>query len=513
MPEGAKVIELSLADNYREDIEQLIGEDLIQEAHDKLQDFVRDLAPQLKHDAVLLRQRFSRYSREARRGLSKSDDLNPIISAVLDFSEEVFRAASGQFRREQTGGPVPSRSAQSRVAESTPAAGSEDGDVKSTVTPFRQGPILTLIDTSPATPATDTEILSARVDAAERETDATRFDNLDEIRRIYWRRYRDEQPPDKTVAFACEGISKTYRNNSSFRLAEISFALRVGEITGVVGRNASGKTTLLRIVLGDLLSATGKADYPLLTRTGRGWTHIKRQIAYLPQFSERWSGRLRENLNFVAAAHGMTGKQNREVVDWHIERYGLADYQDATWGEISGGYRIRFELVKALISKPKLLVLDEPLAFLDVIARQEFLRNLQAIATSLEAPVPVIVTSQHLYEIEAVADNMIILDDGACLYCGSLAGIAAHIAFRMVEVSLRTTQKAVQAALDSKGLKLTEPTMDGFILGFPKDVSTGRAYEIIHESFGDRLTAFRDITGSARSLFKEKQPKQVSKTD
>jgi ABC-type multidrug transport system ATPase subunit len=260
---------------------------------------------------------------------------------------------------------------------------------------------------------------------------------------------------------------------------------------------------LLRIVLGDMVPATGNCEYPTLTRDGNSWAHIKRQIAYVPQFPERWSGRLRENLNFIAAVHGTKGKRNRDLVDWHVERYGLAEYENSSWSQISGGYKIRFELAKALISKPKLLVLDEPLAYLDVLARQEFLKNLQTIATSLEEPVPIIVTSQHLYEIEAVADQMIILDDGKCLHCGTLSDIAGKVPLRMVEVTLRVSPKAIRAELTTKGLKLAEPTMDGFILGFPKEMTTGGIYEAIHVSFGDRLTAFRDITGSARSLFKE----------
>ena len=131
------------------------------------------------------------------------------------------------------------------------------------------------------------------------------------------------------------------------------------------------------------------------------------------------------------------GRRNRELIDWHIERYGLAQYEDAIWDEISGGYKIRFELVRALISTPRLLVLDEPLAYLDVMARQEFLRNLSAVATSLEAPVPTIITSQHIYEIEAVADQMILLDDGKCLYAGPQAEIGSHVPSRMIEITIR----------------------------------------------------------------------------
>jgi ABC-type multidrug transport system ATPase subunit len=496
-------MEASLADNYRDDIEQLVGEDLLHEALDKLQDFVRDLAPQLKNDTLLLRQRFSSFTREFRRGLAKRDDLTPIVSQMLDFAGEVHRAATAgpdQWRDDRTHFQQDAAlRPQALISPPDPGPPSLSRTAPSAPRPHQ----LTVIDGGAPTAHSDGAAQPKPNVELMVDNENEVFENLDDLRRLYWRRYRNEQPVSKTMAFACENISKSY-GRSEFRLNGISFALRAGEITGVVGRNASGKTTLLRLVLGELVPDTGKTEYPALAREGAGWAQIKRKIAYVPQLPERWSGRLRNNLNFVAAAYGTTGRENRELVDWYVQRYGLADYEDAKWEQISGGYKIRFELVRALISKPKLLVLDEPLAYLDVIARQEFLKNLKTIATSLEEPAPIIVTSQHLYEIEAVADQMIILDDGSCLHCGPLEDIANHVPLRMVEITLRASQKSVQSKLESKGLKVVEPTMDGFILGFPKEMTAGRIYEIIHESFGDRMIAFRDITNSARSLFKEK---------
>ena len=217
---------------------------------------------------------------------------------------------------------------------------------------------------------------------------------------------------------------------------------------------------------------------------------------------------LRPTLNYVAARHGIKGRRNRELIDWHMERYGLTQYEDATWDQISGGYKIRFELVRALISTPRLLVLDEPLAYLDVMARQEFLRNLSAVATSLETPVPTIITSQHIYEIEAVADQMILLDDGKCLYAGPQTEIGRHVPSRMIEITLRAPKPQVASLAEPLGLKSIDATMEGYILAFPKETKADTVYQALYRAYGEGLVDFRDITNSARSLFQERNVAQ-----
>jgi hypothetical protein len=100
--------------------------------------------------------------------------------------------------------------------------------------------------------------------------------------------------------------------------------------------NASGKTTLLRIVLGDLQPQDGQVSYPSLSLRSNDWITIKNQIAFVSQSPDRCHGTLRNNLAFAAAVHGTTGTKNDQLVDWYVQRYGLEDYADATWDVISG---------------------------------------------------------------------------------------------------------------------------------------------------------------------------------
>ena len=157
------------------------------------------------------------------------------------------------------------------------------------------------------------------------------------------------------------------------------------------------------------------------------------------------------------------------------------------------------------MTKPKLLVLDEPLAYLDVMARQEFLKNLRAIAASFEEPVPIIITSQHLYEIEAVADQMILLDDGRCVYSGPQADVGKRVPLRMIEITLKAPQQNVAMAIRPFDPQSIEATMEGYILGFAKEQRSDAVYQALYNAFGERLIDFRDISNSARSLFEERQ--------
>jgi hypothetical protein len=95
MSQAALGLDIHLADSYLAEIEHHIGEDLVQEALSKLQDFVRDFVPQLKHDVILLSRRFRNLTSEVRRGLARREDLDAVIPRVLDLAAEAHRAALG----------------------------------------------------------------------------------------------------------------------------------------------------------------------------------------------------------------------------------------------------------------------------------------------------------------------------------------------------------------------------------------------------------------------------------
>lgn len=208
-------------------------------------------------------------------------------------------------------------------------------------------------------------------------------------------------------------ISKTY-SNSQFQLQPVDLAISSGEIIGIVGENGNGKTTLLRCLGGQLALDGGQIDFPRLSSPDR--FAIRNYIAFIPQRIPRWYGKLKDNLHFSASIAGIHGEENHLMVDFMLERLNLSQYAELNWNQISSGYRTRFEIARILLQKPKLLILDEPLANLDINAQQTILTDLRFMAKSAHHAMGVILSSQQLHEVEKVADNVLFIKQGACLF-------------------------------------------------------------------------------------------------
>src|SRR5690606_2379129 len=123
-------------------------------------------------------------------------------------------------------------------------------------------------------------------------------------------------------------------------------------------------------------------------------------------------GRLRDALEFVIAESGARGDQVEKRATWWLQRLGLEAYADLRHSALSDGYRMRAAIALALVRKPQVLVLDEPIGPLDVKAQVRVLEDLRDIASSPQWPLPIVLSSQHLHEIEPIADRLMFIDGG-----------------------------------------------------------------------------------------------------
>lgn len=224
--------------------------------------------------------------------------------------------------------------------------------------------------------------------------------------------------------FKCENVKKSYRE-TDFTLRNINIELKEGEITGVVGENGNGKSTLIKIIAGELLADEGAISYGLLNDNQKkhNWPLIKSRVAYLQQELPTLKGNIKKSLQFSAALHGLKGKKNIEEVDYIIHRMGLSNYAEAEWKNLSGGYRLRFSLAKVLVWKPRLIVLDEPLANLDINTQILVLNDLRNMTDITGNRMSVVISSQNLEEVEAVADKMLVLKKGNIHFYGPSSNV------------------------------------------------------------------------------------------
>ena len=292
---------------------------------------------------------------------------------------------------------------------------------------------------------------------------------------------------------SAENISKKYRNGS-FSLKPISLAVNTGNVLGIVGENGNGKTTLLRCLAGQLGLNNGVIKYHLLQNPDA--YAVKNHIAFIPQRIPKWYGMLKDNLHFSAAIAGVYGNKNNLMVNFMLERLNLSTYAHLTWDQISSGYRTRFEIARILLQKPRLLVLDEPLANLDINAQQTILTDLIFMAKGTHNPMGIILSSQQLHEVEKVADSVIFIKQGNCIYKSSDA--EGKVTSNAVEFETRADRESIIGLFADADIELQ------FNGGFYTIISSKiSAQQIIGKMVDAKITItyFRDITYSTKRFF------------
>jgi ABC-2 type transport system ATP-binding protein len=449
---------------HRDEIISLVKESDPTRAVKRLMDFARDIADRnLKNETVAISAKLSRVRKQQREGTATPNEidamLNRIVKNILDLSDQIYDHFEGMER-------------QTEPAKTLP--------VNLTLVTSEQGPDPT--ENQRVAPEPPVSIEEAR-------------------RRFRGGGTTSEHGRRPKPVFSCRDLKKQYRRGArAFSLSDVSLDLIPGEITGLVGVNGSGKTTLLRMIAGELKPSGGELTYPLLDDGSLQWGTISQQIAYVEQLPAKWYGRLRTNLQLAAAFKGIKGNENEEDTEFYLQRLGLEEYGDARWNEISGGYKMRFELARALLTHPRLLILDEPLAPLDVITQQLFLRDLRDLANSLRNPIPIIVSSQHLYEIESIADQMLFLDIGRPAYYGRTEEIGKGRTVNMFEVSIASSSDLLSEVLEGvKGLYIEQFGLR-YIIQTSKSVDSDEVLTRLIK-LDAQVKYFRELSHSSRMLF------------
>ena len=289
------------------------------------------------------------------------------------------------------------------------------------------------------------------------------------------------------------GISKKY-TKGNFSLKPISLQVVTGSIGGVVGENGNGKTTLLRCLAGQLAHDSGTITFSQLHQPDN--YRIKNQVAFIPQRIPRWYGLLQDNLHFSAALSGVRGEQNNMMVSFMLERLNLSQYAHLTWNQLSSGYRTRFEIARVLLQRPSLLILDEPLANLDINAQQTLLTDLRFLARSVRHPMGILLSSQQLHEVEKIADIVYFIKEGNCMF--NTADATNMQDSSVVEIETTAAREALLKAFGGQEIQV-HYNGSYYTLSSASLLPAAMVTALLKHDIP--ITYFRDITHSTKRFF------------
>lgn len=213
------------------------------------------------------------------------------------------------------------------------------------------------------------------------------------------------------------GLGKRYR--ATWALRECTLALPEGHLVALVGPNGAGKTTLLNLVVG--LTDPSSGTVSVLGGRRAGSLAALDGIAFVAQDAP-----LYKNLSAADLLHetrNLNRRFDRNYAEHRLGELGIPLQRKA--GQMSGGQQAQLALTLALARRPQLLVLDEPMAMLDPIARHDFMATVRTAAT--EDRVSVVLSSHVLAELERVADYLVLVSHGNIQVAGDVADLlGAH---------------------------------------------------------------------------------------
>jgi ABC-2 type transport system ATP-binding protein len=188
----------------------------------------------------------------------------------------------------------------------------------------------------------------------------------------------------------------------------VTFAVKRGEVVGLVGPNGAGKTTALRVLAGYLRPDRGAVWVDGIDAVARRRETAAR-IGYLPEGPPLYPElRVEEHLRFRARLKGVPSRELGARVDEVLERVSARDRRRVLIGRLSRGFRQRVGLADALLGRPDVLLLDEPSSGLDPVQ----VRDLRQLLASLAADRAIVLSSHALAELEAVAGRLVVLAGG-----------------------------------------------------------------------------------------------------
>ena len=254
-----------------------------------------------------------------------------------------------------------------------------------------------------------------------------------------------------------EAISKRFAAEARPAVDRLDLRVAAGEVTGLVGPDGAGKTTLMRLLAGLLLADEGNLTVCGFDPRDEA-SELREAISYMPQrFGLYEDLTVEENLRLYADLRGVVGNEREKAFDRLLEFTGLAPFTDRLAGKLSGGMKQKLGLACALVRRPRLMLLDEPSVGVDPISRRELWRMVYEL---VDEGIGVVWSTAYLDEAERCA-SVVLLNEGQALYHGPPKQLTARVEGRSF---LARDSSEGRRKLLAEALKRPE-VIDGVIQG------------------------------------------------
>lgn len=263
-------------------------------------------------------------------------------------------------------------------------------------------------------------------------------------------------------------LVKTPSKASVTALDGVVFSVPPGQVCAVIGPNGAGKSTLFRILTGLTTPTSGHAT--VLGMDPVVDAHlIRRSVGFMPAEERTLFLRhtCRENLRFHGRLQGLDKSELATRIEEVLQIVGLWGARDRAGFALSSGMRARLMLARAILHEPRVLILDEPTASIDPIGAHNFLELI--IKITEEQGTATLISSHRLEEIDALRDNVLLLDRGRVVFWGNLDHVREIAGQRTYEVICVDPDAARQVAhrLRAQQRILGDVLLDGSIVVIP----------------------------------------------
>ena len=259
---------------------------------------------------------------------------------------------------------------------------------------------------------------------------------------------------------------------------EVSFTIASNTIVGFLGLNGAGKTTTLRVIAGLLPPSAGtvRIDGEDLATAPESF---RKSIGFLPETPPLYVEQtVREFLRFVGRLRGMSAQEVENRLPDVIARCQLSGREDWVIDQLSHGYRKRVGIAMAIIHRPKLVILDEPISGLDPVQIVEMRKVIRSLGTECT----VLVSSHILSEIGQTCDRILVLQKGKLVFQGTAAELGGHAAgSTRVHLTVSATEDTVRAIVARHpGATLgTLTTLESGVVDLTVDLSTDNRESLV----------------------------------